>query len=268
MLVSVVLLLYNSMGFLKETMDSILSQTFTDFELIIIDDCSTDGLYKTCKGYNDDRIKLHRNKINAGVFKAGPKAYELSTGKYFLVAGHDDIISPNYLESLIVPLEEDNDVVIAFPDIYTIRYNDSYEGKELLDLSELYEDVDCIENAKTYMFMPESGGKANIYHSLIRKSAMEKTATLFKPYNVVGWGDDYLHIFHLMLSGKIKHVKDTYLYKRIIPGNRWSGKGDIGPAKKDYLNTYKSIIKSYPLPDDIRISLLKEADKKVTQGIR
>jgi glycosyltransferase involved in cell wall biosynthesis len=64
--ISVIMPVYNTEKYLPESIESILNQSFKDFEFIIIDDCSTDDSYKICEEYSkkDNRVKLYRNKKN------------------------------------------------------------------------------------------------------------------------------------------------------------------------------------------------------------
>lgn len=65
--ISVIMPVYNTAKYLNEAIESILNQTFTDFEFIIIDDCSTDGSKNIIKSYNDKRIILIENEFNKGI---------------------------------------------------------------------------------------------------------------------------------------------------------------------------------------------------------
>ena len=87
--------------FLKECIDSILSQTFNDFELIIINDCSPDEILKIVNEYNDSRIKYYENESNTGaenVIDNWNKCLGLAKGDFFILMGDDDKLEPNYLE--------------------------------------------------------------------------------------------------------------------------------------------------------------------------
>ncbi len=110
MLVSVVVLTFNRKNMLKETIDSILSQTFKDFELIIVDNCSTDGTEDFVLSYKDPRIKYFKNpnngiiavNLNYGIAKA--------QGKYIALCDDDDLWLPTKLEKQIDILNKENDI--------------------------------------------------------------------------------------------------------------------------------------------------------------
>jgi glycosyltransferase involved in cell wall biosynthesis len=109
--------LYNAERYLRETLNSIVGQTFKDFELIISDNASTDATAAICQEYaaRDDRIRYVQNHRNLGAAQNFNKVFELSVGKYFKWAAADDVCLPAFLERCVRVLESDADVVIAYP---------------------------------------------------------------------------------------------------------------------------------------------------------
>src|SRR5690242_332295 len=114
-LVSVGLFVYNGERYLEETLRSILNQTFTDFELIISDNASTDRTGEIAKSYaeRDDRIRYYRTEKNMGPGWNVRRVYELSIGKYFKQAAADDLLDPAYLRRCVEILESDPGCVLA-----------------------------------------------------------------------------------------------------------------------------------------------------------
>lgn len=110
--VSVIMSVYNAEDSLKEAVDSILNQTFTDFEFIIIDDASTDSSYKILSQYTDRRIRIICNKENLGLTKSLNKALKYATGKYIARMDADDISMPNRLEKQIHYMEMHAEVAL------------------------------------------------------------------------------------------------------------------------------------------------------------
>ena len=96
--VSVVIPVYNSEIFLKESINSILNQSYENFELIIIDDNSSDSTIKKIISYNDPRIKLYQNTVNAGTYFCKNFGITKSRGKYIAIHDSDDWSSPVRLE--------------------------------------------------------------------------------------------------------------------------------------------------------------------------
>ena len=128
---SIGLPIYNGEQFLPETLDSILAQTFTDFELIICDNGSTDNTPKICQEYaeRDRRIRYYWNEKNIGAAPNYNRVFELSKGKYFKWSAHDDLIAPEFLEKCISLLEEKPEIVLCFPKTNIIDENGQIIGK-------------------------------------------------------------------------------------------------------------------------------------------
>lgn len=83
---------------LRESINSILSQTFTDFDFLILDDCPDDDREHIVKSFDDKRIKYFKNKRNLGISSSRNKLLELADGEYLAIFDHDDISMPDRLE--------------------------------------------------------------------------------------------------------------------------------------------------------------------------
>lgn len=111
--VSVLIPAYNYAKYLPEAIESVLSQTFTDFELIIIDNCSTDNTKDVVNNYtkNDSRVTFIRNKENIGMYRNYNQALLHATGDYIKFLNADDKFEPTLLEKFVNILE--NDITIS-----------------------------------------------------------------------------------------------------------------------------------------------------------
>jgi glycosyltransferase involved in cell wall biosynthesis len=87
--VSVIMPFYNAARYLKQSVESILNQTFRDFEFILIDDGSTDGSYDIARGFNDERIVLHRQERNMGLIRSLNRALAMVSSDVEFVARMD-----------------------------------------------------------------------------------------------------------------------------------------------------------------------------------
>lgn len=107
-MISVALASYNGAKYICEQLDSILAQTYQDFELIVCDDCSTDSTWQILEEYarRDSRIKVFRNDTNLGFKKNFEKAVLLCKGDYVALSDQDDIWTENHLEFLLKNLGE------------------------------------------------------------------------------------------------------------------------------------------------------------------
>jgi glycosyltransferase involved in cell wall biosynthesis len=104
---------FNGEKYLEEALDSILSQTFQDFELIISDNASTDSTEQICRKYaaKDSRVRYYRNKQNLGGPKNYNRVFELSSGEYFKWAAYDDVLAPEYLRKCVNVLDRNPSIV-------------------------------------------------------------------------------------------------------------------------------------------------------------
>lgn len=91
--------------YLREAIESILTQTFTDFEFLILDDCPEDDREEIVKSYNDKRISYFKNDKNLGISKSRNKLIELAKGEFLAVFDHDDISLPTRLEKEVAYLD-------------------------------------------------------------------------------------------------------------------------------------------------------------------
>ena len=109
-MISVIVPNYNHAKFLKERIDSILNQTFQDFELIILDDCSTDNSRETIESYRHlPNVSIFYNSKNSGSpFKQWKKGIKLAKGKYVWIAESDDYSESDFLETMIQKLNAGN----------------------------------------------------------------------------------------------------------------------------------------------------------------
>lgn len=112
-LLSVILPVYNSERYLREAIESILNQTFSDFELIIIDDRSTDNSLQIAESFGDRRIRIHINEVNSGRAASDNTGHKLATGEYFARMDSDDICHPQRFEKQIAYLKDHPDVNVV-----------------------------------------------------------------------------------------------------------------------------------------------------------
>jgi glycosyltransferase involved in cell wall biosynthesis len=127
-LVSIGLFVYNGERFIDETVQSLLCQTFTDFELIISDNASTDRTGEIAQGYaqRDPRIRYYRSAKNMGAGWNVRRIYELATGKYFKQAAADDLLEPEFLARCVAALEHDPGCVLAYAATKEIDENGAF----------------------------------------------------------------------------------------------------------------------------------------------
>lgn len=135
--VTVLLSVFNGEKYLKEAIESILNQTFEDFEFLIINDCSTDNTLKIIESYDDERIKLINNEINLGLQKNLYKGVEIAGGEYIARMDADDISFPDRLETQVEFMDKKPEIGICGTWVKTLGKNKDFVGKYYSDPKEV-----------------------------------------------------------------------------------------------------------------------------------
>jgi glycosyltransferase involved in cell wall biosynthesis len=124
MKVSVIIPTFNSEKFIKRAIYSVLIQSYKDFELIIVDDCSTDNTVKIIESFNDDRIKIVKHDVNTGVGVARQTGLKYTTGDFVLFVDSDDYLKDDFIEMCVLLQKQENaDIIytsfsISFPNAF------------------------------------------------------------------------------------------------------------------------------------------------------
>lgn len=127
--VSVIVPMYNAAAFLGATVDSILVQTYKDFELLLIDDCSTDATLELAYSFSDPRIRVIKNSKNQGAGATRNKGIELAQSTYIAFCDADDIMLPDRLEKQLSFMEQHSDIDICGSFVKLINENGDIIGK-------------------------------------------------------------------------------------------------------------------------------------------
>lgn len=131
-LVSIILPVYNGEKYLTEAIDNCLLQTYENFELIIVNDCSTDSSLKIAQGYAnvDDRIKIINNKTNQKLPASLNIGHQNAHGKYITWTSDDNITKSFFLEKLVSTIEKENaDIIFSNYDV--INENGSFKREQI-----------------------------------------------------------------------------------------------------------------------------------------
>lgn len=118
--VSVCTPVYNGGEFISESIQSVLAQTYEDFELVICDNCSTDNTEEIVRGFRDKRIKYVRNSQNLGIVRNANRCLELAEGEYVNILHHDDLMMPDNLARKVHILDENKKVGLVHSDVLLI----------------------------------------------------------------------------------------------------------------------------------------------------
>jgi len=122
-LVSVIVTTYDRQSYLKQALESAIRQTYRNIEIIVSDNCSPENPKALVESFQDSRIQFWRNETNIGSFANAISAFKKARGKYVTILMDDDLWEEDFLEKLVLPLEENPDLALAFCDHYIINSN-------------------------------------------------------------------------------------------------------------------------------------------------
>jgi glycosyltransferase involved in cell wall biosynthesis len=170
--ISVIMSVYNGGKYLREAIESILNQTFTDFEFIIVNDGSTDNSLEIILSYTDERIRIINNEKNIGLTKSLNKALKVARGEYIARQDADDVSLPNRFEEQIKYLKKHPEVVLLGTIAYLIDKNGKIIGKKVALAKPSLKDLFKVNqfNHGSVMFKKEIVNQLGGYNELIRYS--------------------------------------------------------------------------------------------------
>ncbi|OLD63026.1 MAG: hypothetical protein AUI53_00465 [Acidobacteria bacterium 13_1_40CM_2_60_7] len=223
--VSVGMPVYNCERYVAEAIESHLRQTYTDFELVITDNASTDRSEEICRAYasRDPRIKYHRNPENLGAGGNFRRCFELAQGDYFRWTPSDDVVGPELLELCVEVLDRDPSVLVAYPRTRLIDAN----GRILQDYDENLHLINDRPSARFEGVM-RNLRLCNLQYGLTRREVLGRTG-LMRSYT----GGDIPLILELSLYGKFYEVPEHLFYRRMHESAASAMKDE-----KDVMNLY------------------------------
>ncbi len=212
--VSIGLPVFNGEDYLDKAINSILAQTYSDFELIISDNASTDGTQTICEAYaaKEHRIHYYRHETNRGAAWNYNYAFSRARGDYFKWVPHDDMHAPEYLERCVAILDQHPTVVLCYPQTVIIDEN-GQELKKYIDGLNLrspkaHERYELFQ--EHYRF--GTGALCNAILGLTRTKLLQ-TTPLIGSYS----GSDIVLLGELVLLGEIYEISEALFFRRSHP---------------------------------------------------
>ncbi len=207
--ITVGLPVYNRAKYIRHSLDSLLAQSFGDFELVICDNASTDDTDAICREYaaRDPRIRYFRNPENLGANRNFNRVFELSRGKYLKWSTSDDVWAPTMLEKTFAVMEDDPGIVLCYPKtmIVDARGNEVEPYEDRLHLMQ--------ENpADRFVALLERIGLCHQHLGLIRRDALARTALLGDHISC-----DLNLLAELTLYGKYYEYPERLFFRRFHP---------------------------------------------------
>lgn len=221
-LISIVLPVYNGEKYISDSINSVINQTYSNWELIIVNDCSEDNTQKICEGFaaKDKRITVLLNKNNLKLPKSLNIGFKHANGYYYSWTSHDNIFKPNALEEMVNVIERDKELVMVYAD-YT---NIDSEGNILGEV--------CLQGPDN-LLKGNVCGACFLYRADVAKEIGEYDEHLFL-------AEDYDYWIRLFRRGEICHIHDDLYYYRLHSDS-------LTMKKKARVNeqTYKMLEKNF-----------------------
>ena len=242
--------------YLEIAIDSILSQTFQDFELIIVNDNSPENILKVVDSYNDPRIKYFENEKNLGPIGNWNKCLELSTREYFVLFSDDDIMHEDFLTELLKKSKEHPDCKLIHCRIEVID-----EVGSRIKLAEKCPEYESIED---FVFERLVNSR-NFYapgFMVLRKELLNMGGFINFP---LAWFSDEATWFSLGAKGGVAYV-DLALCKWRYSSSNISSVGAIEPrliAGDEYEIWFNSFLNTLEITKEKKVNLKQACSERV-----
>lgn len=255
-LVSICIPSYNSSDFIKESIESVLNQSYENIEVIVTDDCSKDNTVEIVKSIKDDRIRLYVNETNKGLTGNWNESVSYAKGKYIKLLCADDNILESCIEREVEAFENNSTVSIVISDsniinprgevqlkIRNFKKSGLINGKKLAKKSILF---------KNYFGAP--------CNTMFKKETFDKIGAFDKELKYI---PDYDLWLRLAYEGDVYYIKETLSEFRVHNVSNTSQLMSNG--QDDYANDHIKMVKKHMKLNKIHIS---ETDLKIHKLMR
>jgi glycosyltransferase involved in cell wall biosynthesis len=205
--------LYNGEAHVAEALESLLSQTYSDFKLVLVDDCSTDRTQEVVRPYaaEDPRIHFSRNDARLGLVGNWRRAFELAKDlepdlDYFAWGSDHDMWHPRWLESLVADLQAYPEAVLAYPLVATVR-----EGGQTRFRYDAAFDTADVDAPRQRVELTWHAGFGSRVYGLFRARALQRCGVFRRVYL-----PDRLLLVELSAHGRFREVPEVLWYRRLM----------------------------------------------------
>lgn len=198
---------FNVERYLAGAFDAVLAQDYTDFEVVVCDNRSTDGTWDICQRYaaKDDRFRIHRNETNLGVAGNFQRAVSLARGEFFRLTAHDDLMAPTLLRRCVEVLDANPAAVLAYPRATVI----DDDGAELF-VCEGEPDLRDARPSRRIADLVRAWQLNNEIFGLIRTDVLRRT----RGHGAFASGDRRL-LVELAALGEFHLIPEALFYRRV-----------------------------------------------------
>jgi glycosyltransferase involved in cell wall biosynthesis len=261
-LVSVIIPAYNHEKFIGAAVDSVLTQSVADLELIVVDDGSTDSTGRIVQSYADPRLRYYHQE-NADAYNTINRGLELAVGRYIAILNSDDVYLPNRLERLLA-VHEESSAACLFSDVLPID-----DGGEVFADPQFGWNLWHRKNRDFYFAC------GDLYTAFLKGNFMVTTSNLFMTaaaaervgtFAPLRYLHDYDYIFRMMLAfpGGVSYLADEQLLQYRIHGGNTLGEAAIIGREQD-----QQLISRYlraKVPEEYHGYLEAGADRLIELG--
>lgn len=208
-LVSIGMPVCNGERYIRQALDSLLAQDYENFELIISDNASTDDTQTICLEYAtaDQRVQYYRNEMNEGAVWNFNRVFELSSGKYFAWAAHDDWWESTFISKCVAELESMPDAVLCYPLAQFVDQDG--QNIKVVDSEATTYGLRRLERLHTVILRLRS---PDAIYGVMRADALRRTTLTQKSF-----GSDKSLIYQLAILGHIVKVPEVLHCYRLVP---------------------------------------------------
>jgi glycosyltransferase involved in cell wall biosynthesis len=262
-LVSICIPTYNRANFLAHAVNSVLNQTYTDFELIICDDGSKDNTSEVVSQWDDPRIRYIKHPVNIGRSKNMRSGFEASKGVYFIKFDDDDSLCLEFLEKTVAVLESEKNLDFVCTNHWIINNQGEREETATKENSDKWGksrlQAGIIPDLMTETFKHQS---LQVGSTLFRRSCLEEV-NYMRPE--ADGCEDFDLLVRLAIAGKQGYFLPEYLMEYRFHGGQTSLKQNL-----HFLSAKVLCIKSYQFPDEEleKFRLKKLATTQQDLGLR
>lgn len=225
-LVTVIMTVYNSEKYLKVSINSILSQSYKNIELLICDDCSSDNSWSIIKSYSDKRIKSYRNSVNLGYLHTCNKIFAEANGDLITFQDSDDYSDSTRVDILVNEFKKNKSLMLCGSNFSRVDHDAkktvSHSNLPVSNIS-ILESLD--DNSSRF---PILGGSI-----MIRKEILKSIGVYRGFYNRLG-NEHVDWILRILEKYSVKNVPEHLYYYRYVPDS-FSRTGSLDNYKKYYI---------------------------------
>jgi glycosyltransferase involved in cell wall biosynthesis len=244
-LVSVCIPAYNNEKYIKDTIESILNQTYQNIELVVVDDCSTDSTWDIISSIEDPRMKAYKNEQNLGMSGNWNKCLSLTTGEFVKLICADDVMDNNAIEIEAKAMAQNPTAVLVESDTRLVDVEGKVNGVfQRYKKSGLVDGKEIVK--KSLIWNNFFGAPVN---NLIRKSALEQ---------VGGFDESFTYILDFDLWVSLASIGDVYIIHDEL--NSFCVRSDsntgvlIGRKRNVYVEEHRRLVEKHVQNGNIELT--------------